>query len=143
MDASDMHTDGNEIAGLLQDVFVPEFTTMERTCQSCGDLNAVGAHRGTTVPASSCGAPTATTLRCGSPSSPTVSSSSSGALGACSTKSEAPAPPDDLAFRRGSKELGVAVVRQETTGIARSSIDTTSASGSRSASTTPGAANPS
>jgi uncharacterized protein (DUF983 family) len=45
MDASDMHTDGNEIAGLLQDVFVPEFTTMERTCQSCGDLNPIGAHR--------------------------------------------------------------------------------------------------
>jgi hypothetical protein len=45
MDASDMHTDGNEIAGLLQDVFVSEFTTMERTRQSCGDLNAVGAHR--------------------------------------------------------------------------------------------------
>jgi uncharacterized protein DUF6510 len=45
MDASDMHTDGNEIAGLLQEVFVPEFTTMERTCQSCGDLNPVGSHR--------------------------------------------------------------------------------------------------
>ena len=45
MDASDMHTDGNEIAGLLQDVFVPEFTTMERTCQSCGDRNPAGAHR--------------------------------------------------------------------------------------------------
>lgn len=45
MDASDMHTDGNEIAGLLQDVFVPEVTTMERTCQSCGDSNPVGAHR--------------------------------------------------------------------------------------------------
>jgi hypothetical protein len=45
MDASDMHTDGNEIAGLLQDVFVAEFTTMERTCQSCGDSNPAGAHR--------------------------------------------------------------------------------------------------
>jgi hypothetical protein len=45
MDASDMHTDGNAIAGLLQDVFVPEFTTMERTCQSCGDQNPAGAHR--------------------------------------------------------------------------------------------------
>jgi len=32
MDASGMHTDGNEIAGLLQDVFVPEFTPMEHTC---------------------------------------------------------------------------------------------------------------
>lgn len=45
MDAADMHTDGNEIAGLLQDVFVVEFTTMERTCQSCGDRNPAGAHR--------------------------------------------------------------------------------------------------
>ena len=45
MEAADMHTDGNEIAGLLQDVFVAEFTTMERTCQSCGDRNPAGAHR--------------------------------------------------------------------------------------------------
>jgi hypothetical protein len=45
MEAADMHTDGNEIAGLLQDVFVAEFTTMERTCQSCGDQNPAGAHR--------------------------------------------------------------------------------------------------
>ena len=45
MDAADMHTDGNAIAGLLQDVFVAEFTTMERTCQSCGDQYPAGAHR--------------------------------------------------------------------------------------------------
>jgi hypothetical protein len=45
MEAADMHTDGNEIAGLLQDVFVAEFTTMERTCQSCGDQSPAGAHR--------------------------------------------------------------------------------------------------
>ena len=45
MEAADMHTDGNAIAGLLQDVFVVEFTTMERTCQSCGDRNPAGAHR--------------------------------------------------------------------------------------------------
>jgi hypothetical protein len=45
MEAADMHTDGNEIAGLLQEVFVAEFTTMERTCQSCGDRNPAGAHR--------------------------------------------------------------------------------------------------
>ena len=45
MDATDMHTDGNAIAGLLQEVFVAEFTTMERTCQSCGDRNPAGAHR--------------------------------------------------------------------------------------------------
>ncbi len=45
MEAADMHTDGNAIAGLLRDVFVVEFTTMERTCQSCGDENPAGAHR--------------------------------------------------------------------------------------------------
>lgn len=45
MDATDMHTDGNAIAGLLSEVFVAEFTTMERTCQSCGDRNPAGAHR--------------------------------------------------------------------------------------------------
>ena len=45
MDATDMHTDGNAIAGLLAEVFVAEFTTMERTCQSCGDRNPAGAHR--------------------------------------------------------------------------------------------------
>ena len=45
MEAADMHTDGNAIAGLLQEVFVAEFTSMERTCQSCGDQNPAGAHR--------------------------------------------------------------------------------------------------
>ena len=45
MDATDMHMDGNAIAGLLQQVFVAEFTTMERTCQSCGDSTPAGAHR--------------------------------------------------------------------------------------------------
>lgn len=45
MEATEQHTDGNDIAGLLQEIFVAEFTTMERTCQSCGDRNAAGAHR--------------------------------------------------------------------------------------------------
>jgi predicted RNA-binding Zn-ribbon protein involved in translation (DUF1610 family) len=45
MEGTGMHTDGNAIAGLLQGVFVAEFTTMERTCQSCGDRNPAGAHR--------------------------------------------------------------------------------------------------
>lgn len=45
MDAADLHTDGNAIAGLLQQIFVAEFTTLMRTCQSCGDRNAGGAHR--------------------------------------------------------------------------------------------------
>jgi Family of unknown function (DUF6510) len=45
MEANEQHTDGNAIAGLLQEIFVAEFTTMERTCQSCGDRNPAGAHR--------------------------------------------------------------------------------------------------
>jgi hypothetical protein len=44
-DATDQHTDGNAIAGILQEIFVAEFTTLERTCQSCGDRNPAGAHR--------------------------------------------------------------------------------------------------
>jgi Family of unknown function (DUF6510) len=44
-DATDQHTDGNAIAGILQGIFVAEFTTLERTCQSCGDRNPAGAHR--------------------------------------------------------------------------------------------------
>ena len=45
MDGTDLHTDGNEVAGLLQEIFVAEFTTLERTCQSCGDTSPAGAHR--------------------------------------------------------------------------------------------------
>ena len=43
--ATEQHTDGNAIAGILQEIFVAEFTTLERTCQSCGDRNPAGAHR--------------------------------------------------------------------------------------------------
>ena len=39
------HTDGNEVAGILVEIFVAEFTTVQRTCQSCGDRNPAGAHR--------------------------------------------------------------------------------------------------
>jgi hypothetical protein len=45
MDPDDLHIDGNAIAGRLQEIFVAESTTLERTCQSCGDRNPVGAHR--------------------------------------------------------------------------------------------------
>jgi hypothetical protein len=45
MEAVHQHTDGNAIAGLLQEVFVAEFTTLHRTCQSCGDQSPAGAHR--------------------------------------------------------------------------------------------------
>ena len=45
MESTDLHTDGNAIAGMLQQIFAVEFTAMERTCQSCGDRSAAGAHR--------------------------------------------------------------------------------------------------
>ena len=45
MDAESLHTDGNAIAGLLQEVFVAEVTAAGRVCQSCGVDSAIGAHR--------------------------------------------------------------------------------------------------
>ena len=39
-----MHTDGNEIAGLLQEVFVTEITSARRVCDGCGEEHAVGEH---------------------------------------------------------------------------------------------------
>jgi hypothetical protein len=40
-----MHTDANMIAGLLEEVFVAEITACMRTCQSCRQEHAIGAHR--------------------------------------------------------------------------------------------------
>jgi hypothetical protein len=40
-----MHTDGNAIGGLLQEIFLTEVTAAPRICQSCGRRNAIGAHR--------------------------------------------------------------------------------------------------
>lgn len=37
--------DGNGIAGLLAELFGSDMTAAERLCQSCGERNAVGAHR--------------------------------------------------------------------------------------------------
>jgi hypothetical protein len=45
MEAESLHTDGNAIAGLLQEVFVAEVTAAGRVCQSCGQDNPIGAHR--------------------------------------------------------------------------------------------------
>ena len=39
-----LHTDGNEVAGLLSSIVVGDVTTMMRTCQSCGDHRAIGEH---------------------------------------------------------------------------------------------------
>jgi hypothetical protein len=40
-----MHKDGNAIAGVLEEIFTVEVTAKMRTCQSCGQENAIGAHR--------------------------------------------------------------------------------------------------
>ena len=45
MDTDELHTDGNSIAGLLQEVFVAEMTASRRTCQSCGEDHPIGSHR--------------------------------------------------------------------------------------------------
>jgi hypothetical protein len=37
--------DGNAIAGLLSELFAAEMTGVPRRCQSCRQVNAVGAHR--------------------------------------------------------------------------------------------------
>jgi hypothetical protein len=40
-----LHTDGNGVAGLLQEVLVGEVTTARRVCQSCGARRVAGEHR--------------------------------------------------------------------------------------------------
>jgi len=42
---SDLHTDGNGVAGLLEEILAVEVTTMVRACQSCGDRQPIAAHR--------------------------------------------------------------------------------------------------
>jgi hypothetical protein len=44
MDTSQLHTDGNGIAGLLQEIFVGEITAARRVCDSCGQEHPIGAH---------------------------------------------------------------------------------------------------
>jgi Family of unknown function (DUF6510) len=45
MSTDELHTDGNRLGGLLQEVFVAEITASRRTCQSCHQENPIGAHR--------------------------------------------------------------------------------------------------
>ena len=42
---TEVHTDGNDVAGLLSEMLAVEVTTMQRRCHSCGAENALGAHR--------------------------------------------------------------------------------------------------
>jgi hypothetical protein len=44
MDTSELHTDGNGVAGLLQQIFVAEMTAARRVCDGCGNEYAIGAH---------------------------------------------------------------------------------------------------
>jgi Family of unknown function (DUF6510) len=39
-----MHTDGNAIAGVLEEIFGREMTGTERVCQSCGAQRRIGDH---------------------------------------------------------------------------------------------------
>ena len=45
MDPTELHTDGNAVAGLLQEVFAAEVTTARRVCDGCGEEHAIGEHR--------------------------------------------------------------------------------------------------
>jgi len=45
MTAPALWLDGNALAGLLAEVFGAEMTAVRRGCASCGQVNAVGAHR--------------------------------------------------------------------------------------------------
>jgi hypothetical protein len=40
-----MHTDANEMAGLFEELFGRDLTTVERICQACRKRNLIGAHR--------------------------------------------------------------------------------------------------
>ena len=43
--ADDLYLDGNGVAGLLDEIIAVDATSVMRTCQSCGNRSAVGAHR--------------------------------------------------------------------------------------------------
>ena len=45
MNASGLHTDGNGVAGTLEEIFTTEITVAERICQSCRSRTPIGAHR--------------------------------------------------------------------------------------------------
>jgi hypothetical protein len=61
MDTSELHIDGNGVAGLLQQIFVAEITVAKRVCDGCGEEHPIGAHRayqgaGTVLRCPGCGA---------------------------------------------------------------------------------------
>jgi hypothetical protein len=42
---TDVHTDGNGVAGLLGEILAVEVTSMQRRCHSCGAESPLAAHR--------------------------------------------------------------------------------------------------
>ena len=42
---TDVHTDGNGVAGLLGEILAVEATSMQRRCHSCGAESPLAAHR--------------------------------------------------------------------------------------------------
>ena len=42
---TDMHLDGNGVAGLLAEIFGTDATTAMRTCATCGQRHAIAEHR--------------------------------------------------------------------------------------------------
>jgi hypothetical protein len=42
---TELHTDGNELAGLLAEFLAADPTTLRRRCQSCHDEQPLAAHR--------------------------------------------------------------------------------------------------
>jgi hypothetical protein len=42
---SDLHTDGNDVAGMLEEFLAAEATTTMRRCQGCHDEYPLAAHR--------------------------------------------------------------------------------------------------
>ena len=61
-----LHTDGNDVAGILQEVFGADLTGARRRCRSCGGDNPVAAHRAYHGAAVVLRARAATTSRSGS-----------------------------------------------------------------------------
>ncbi|HEX4719891.1 MAG TPA: DUF6510 family protein [Thermoleophilaceae bacterium] len=61
MDSSELHTDGNGAAGMLQEIFAVEMTSVRRVCDGCGSEHPIGEHlayqgAGTVLRCPSCGA---------------------------------------------------------------------------------------
>jgi hypothetical protein len=58
---TDLHLDGNGVAGLLAEIFTVDATVLPRTCRVCGDRRPIADHRayrgaGIVLRCPSCGA---------------------------------------------------------------------------------------